>query len=167
MQAGQLILVDTNIIIEAVRTKCWNAVANHFALETVGKCHEEALTGDALRPGYVQVDVQQLTNGLRQVHPVTDLSRAKLYVAYPEAQSLDAGERDLFAHALERGDAWIASCADRAAVKTACALGWKDRLVSLEKIAAAAGQRPSFKNHFTEPWLTTVRTKFLLDGGLS
>ena len=29
MQSGQVVLVDTNIIIEAVRTNCWSAITAH------------------------------------------------------------------------------------------------------------------------------------------
>lgn len=162
MQRGQILLVDTNIIIEAVRTRCWNALCAHFAVETVEKCYEETLTGDPLRPGYVAVDPEQLRKGLKKRHAVNDLARAQLQLAHAEAVALDAGERDLFAHALGRGDAWIASCADRAAVNTALALGWEERIASLDRLARHAGATPICKYHFTEGWLSEVRTTFLL-----
>lgn len=138
MEPGQVVLVDTNIIIEAVRTRCWDALVSHFTLETVDKCLEDARTGDPMRREYVAVTADQL----------------------------DAGERELFAHAFGRTDAWIASCADRAALKAAFALGWKDRIMSLEALAQVAGAKPELKRHFRERWLSDVRTAFLLEGPL-
>ena len=32
---GQIVLADTNVIIEAHRTGCWKVLANHFAIHTV------------------------------------------------------------------------------------------------------------------------------------
>jgi hypothetical protein len=167
VQRGQLLLVDTNIIIEAVRTRCWNAISTHFAIETVEKCYEEALTGDPLRPGYVTVDPVQLRKGLVRRHDVTDLERAQLALRVAEASALDAGERDLFAHALARKDAWVASCADRAAVNVALALGWEGRVISLERLVQAAGSRSGLKRHFTEAWLSEVRTAYKLGRALT
>lgn len=166
MQRGQILLVDTNIIIEAFRTRCWNALASHFAIVTVEKCYEEALTGDPLRSGYVQVDPTHLRKGLSKRQAVGDLERAQLALTLVSAASLDAGERDLFAHALARRDAWLASCADRSAVNAALALGWEERVVSLERLAQSAGARSGFKHHFTERWLSEVRTAYKLQGGL-
>ncbi len=39
------VFADTNVILEAFRTGCWTAIASRFAIETVEKCVEEALTG--------------------------------------------------------------------------------------------------------------------------
>lgn len=166
MQRGQVVLVDTNVVIEAFRARCWNAVTGHFAIETVEKCYEEALTGDPLRPGYVVVDAAQLRKGLRGRHQISGAQRAQLLVKLAYSDVLDAGELDLLAHALERSDAWIASCADRAAVNAALELGWEERFVSLEAMSRAAGARPEFKHHFTDRWLSEVRTTYKLDRGL-
>src|SRR5262245_12319473 len=117
MQRGQVILVDTNIIIEAVRTRCWNALASYFSVETVETCLEEGLTGDPLRPGYVQVDPAQLRKGVSKSHPVSSLQTMRLALTYPTADELDPGERKLLAHAMDRKDEWILGSADRAAVK--------------------------------------------------
>lgn len=167
MQRGQVVLVDTNIIIEAVRTHCWNALSTHFTLETVEKCLEESLTGDLRRKDYVQIDPAQLTMGLSTVHKLTTSEAAALLLMLPNADALDAGERHLWAHALGRSDAWLASCADRSALKAAFVLGWKDRFVSLEALAREAGARPDIKQHFREHWLLEERTAFLLDKGLT
>jgi len=44
-QGRPRVFVDTNIILEAVRTGCWMALTTTFSIETVEKCIEEALTG--------------------------------------------------------------------------------------------------------------------------
>lgn len=162
MDQGQIVLVDTNIIIEAFRTRCWKALIAYYRVETVEKCYEEALTGDRLRSGYVEVDAKVLKERLT-VHRVESFEQAALALACPDADALDAGERHLFAHAHGRKDAWIITCADRAAVRIALTLGWNDRICSLEALCKPAGAKPGLKQHFTERWLSRVRTDFLLE----
>lgn len=166
MHRGQVLLVDTNIIIEAFRTRCWKALTTHFRVETVEKCYEEALTGDPLRPRYVSIDPDDLRGGLKTRHQVSELERAGLVLRLPAAGAFDAGERDLLAHALGRSDAWIVSCADRAPVRGALELGWEERIIALDVLARAAGARPELKRHFTERWLAEVRTAHKLGGRL-
>lgn len=161
MRQGQIVLVDTNIIIEAFRARCWKALTAYYRVETVEKCYEEALTGDRLRPGYVEVDSIALKEKL-VIHRVTPLELAALALTCPDADALDAGERHLFAHAHGRSDAWIATCADRAAVRIAFTLGWKERICSLEVLVRPTGAKPALKHHFTEDWLSQVRTDFML-----
>jgi len=161
VQQGQIVLVDTNIIIEAFRARCWKVLTAYYRVETVEKCYEEALTGDRLRPGYVEVDSATLKEKL-VINRVASLELAALALACPDADALDAGERHLFAHAHKRSDAWIATCADRVAVRIAFALGWKERLYSLEALARPTGAKPALKRHFTEDWLSQVRTDFML-----
>lgn len=168
MQRGQIILVDTNIIIEAVRTGCWNALTAHFSVETVEKCCEEARTGQAHRPGYVEVNESALRTRLT-VHRVSNAELAALGLRDAESFRLDAGERHLWAHASGRNDAWLASCCDRAAVNAAVRLGWGDKLVALEELAYAAGARPavkSLKEQFSSARLSEWRTAALLKRGL-
>jgi len=161
VQQGQVVLVDTNIIIEAFRARCWKALTAYYRVETVEKCYEEALTGDRLRPGYVEVDPAVL-KGKLIIHRVASLELAALALTCPYADALDAGERHLFAHAHGRPDAWIATCADRAAVRIAFTLGWKERICSLEALSKPTGAKPALKRHFTEDWLSQVRTDFML-----
>ncbi|MGH9961543.1 MAG: hypothetical protein ACREBC_31190, partial [Pyrinomonadaceae bacterium] len=87
MQRGKPVLVDTNIIIEAFRTRCWKAVTAHFSVETVETCYEEALTGDPLRPGYVQVDANELRSGLSRRHAVSEAERIRLAVQVSNSSS--------------------------------------------------------------------------------
>jgi len=168
VQHGQVVLVDTNIIIEAVRTGCWSALTAHFSVETVEKCCEEARTGQAHRPGYVTVDESALRTRLA-AHKVSGVMLFELGQRYPDADRLDAGERHLWAHALGRNDEWLAACSDRAAVNAAVRLGWEDRLASLEELVNAAGARSALKNlkeQFSASRLSAWRTAALLARGL-
>lgn len=162
--SNRLILLDTNIIIEAVRTECWNGLRGHYKLATVEKCREEARSGIARTPGYVVVEEDHLSSGI-QIIAVSDADRAILVTACTEAAILDYGERDLWAHAYSRGDDWRAVCADQAAVRVAVRLGWGDRLESLEGLISAAGLRTKLplKNHYSKRMLSIWRAKFLLD----
>ncbi len=47
------VFFDTNVIIEAFRVDCWNAICGTFVVETVEKCVEETLSGNPSDPGYV------------------------------------------------------------------------------------------------------------------
>jgi predicted nucleic acid-binding protein len=163
VKRGQIVLLDTNIIIEAVRTRCWQALTGYFQIETVEKCCEEARAGKARRVGYVKVEDRHLSERLG-VHSVPDLALVELSVAFVDADRLDEGERHLWAHARGRSDEWIAATADRAAVNAALEFGWIDRLKSLEELSRAVGVRPSLKKHFTTQWLSTCRTEFALRG---
>ncbi|HYW12819.1 MAG TPA: hypothetical protein VE871_12715 [Longimicrobium sp.] len=162
-----IVLVDTNVVLEAVRTRCWNAVTGGLRVETVEECRDEALRGDRGRPGYQPVSEQDLAR-IRAVHPVSALERATFAMAYPEAQNMDAGERDLFAHVfgrVARGDAvWILCSSDKACVRASVALGWHERMHSLAMLAAAVGAtpRPPLLDHHSERWLSNLRTEYLL-----
>ncbi len=138
MNRGQVILVDTNVIIESVRVSCWSTLKAHFSMETVDKCCEEARSGERRRPNYVVVDEDALRVGVK-IHPVSARELAMLAVHNPYSERLDLGELHLWADARTRGDAWLASSADHAAVCSAARLGWIDRLVSLEELARTAG----------------------------
>lgn len=168
MQRGQVVLVDTNIIIEAVRTGSWNAITSHFSIQTVEKCCEEARTGEAHRPGYVVVGESALRTRLK-VHKVSGVMLFELGQRYPDADRLDAGERHLWAHALERNDEWLAACSDRAAVNAAVRLRWEDRLISLEELVSAAGARSALKRlkeQFSSARLSAWKTAALIARGL-
>ncbi len=168
MQPARPVLVDTNIIIEAVRVGVWVALTGHFHIETVKKCCEEARTGDLYRPGYVRVSDADLKTRLTD-HPVSDRELAVLTLKDPESFRLDAGERHLWAYALGRNDDWQACCCDHAAVNAVVRLGWAERLVSLEDLVNAAGERRAakmLKDQFRLRRLLAWRTEALLKRGL-
>jgi hypothetical protein len=137
-------------------------------METVEKCREEARTGWAYRPGYVTVQEKDLRDRLI-AHDVSSDALALLTVRDARSALLDPGERHLWAHALGRTDAWLASTADAAAVHTAVRLGWEDRLVSLEELLESCAARSTAKKlnkQFRDEQLSKWRTVALLDRGL-
>ena len=165
-------LLDTNAILEAVRTGTWSALTGGLSIQTVGECFEECLRGDRFSSGYIQVTVDDLDHAT-QIHAVSDIEQATLALRTDasalDASALDAGERDLFAHALGRpedDEAWLICSSDRACVLVGVALGWKDRLVSLEMAIEAVGATadPPLRRHFKQKWLSVGRTRALLAG---
>ena len=160
----RVILLDTNIIIEAVRTSCWNGLRGQYHLVTVEKCREEVQSGGHRTRGYVVVEDRHLGTGIDIVE-VTERDRVLLTVACADAVALDDGERDLWAHANSREGDWEAACADQAAVRIAMQLGWGDQLVSLEELVVSGGIRPRIplKGHYTSKMLRSWRTRFRLD----
>jgi hypothetical protein len=164
MTRGDIVLMDTNVIIEAHRTKCWGAVVNAFKVETVEKCCEEAATGDKRRADYVVINVEAMKKSVL-IHPVTLLELAELETRLAEPDRIDPGEKHLLAHAMKKAAAvWHVSASDRAAVKAGSELGLLDKFVSLEALARVVGMSPQLKQHFTEKWLGVVRTEILMGG---
>jgi hypothetical protein len=152
------------IVIEAVRTSCWNAITGQRTLATVEECATELRSGDASRPGYVPVTEADLAR--LQVQSVSTLESARFRLKYSDADGMDAGERDLMAHAATRTDDFAICSSDKAAVRAAHAFGWLDRLVSLESLAASVGARPrpSLRAQFTESRMSEWRTTLRLGG---
>ena len=160
---GDIVLIDTNVIIEAHRVRCWRAIVNLFKVETVEKCSEEAATGDSRRPGYVAVDVGEMKKVVA-VHPVSLLELAQVETRLTEPDRIDVGEKHLLAHALAKPGRWYLSASDRAALRAGSELGFLERCVSLEALVRVVGMKPQFKNHFTEKWLSLLRTDILMGG---
>lgn len=160
MIRGDIVLMDTNVIIEAHRTRCWRAVVNAFHVETVEKCCEEVATGDRRRADYVEVDVEAMRRSIT-VHPVSLLELAVLETRLTEPDRIDPGEKHLFAHALKRTGSWYVGASDRGAVRAGHELGFLERFVSLEALARLVGSAPQLRNHFTERWLGILRMDIL------
>ncbi len=103
MGSRPAILVDTNIILEAVRVGVWKRLLAHEGLVTVRRCVEETLSGVPGSSGRIPVDARQLDAPLAVVE-VADMERARLVLACEDAATLDDGERDLLgARAHPRG----------------------------------------------------------------
>ena len=52
----------------------------------------------------------------------------------PKLPFLDPGEKSLWAHAITRNDAWMMCGPDKASLLTGVRLGFRNRLVALEKL---------------------------------
>ena len=68
--------------------------------------------------------------------------------------ALDIGEASLWAHALNRDDAWVLCGPDKASVRFGVRLGFRERLVSLEGFLDDIGYRPkpSLRMAYTRQW---------------
>jgi hypothetical protein len=168
--AKERVFVDTNVIIESFRSGCWTAICEHHAIETVEKCIEEAMTGDAADPRYVPVDPQVLHAGLAARHPVPKLDVATLALKFPQSQGLDDGELHLLAwlhrQGLSEDVTVMLSTADKAAIVVAGLLGWLDILISLESLANRSGvtraQVDGLAGHYRARWLDEIKVKVRL-----
>jgi hypothetical protein len=152
--AARVVLVDTNVIITAHRTSSWKALTSRFAVETVETCVAETQTGAQRRPLKERIDPAALSASLSAAWPVSDLDRAALALRDVTASNLDAGERDLWAHALTREDAWLLSGPDKASLRFGVRLGFGDRLVALEALLDEIGHRPrgALPRNYTRAW---------------
>lgn len=145
-------LVDTNVIIEAWRVRGWKALASGHALETVGMVVMETQTGFQNRRERQHIDGAELQRTLRAVHDVSERDRAGLAVRAPDIL-LDPGERDLWAHALQRQDACVLCGPDKASLRLGIELGLRERLVSLEGLWKAVGfTAKNLRENFTAKW---------------
>lgn len=168
--ASRVTLVDTNVILEAVRIEVWKAITGGAEVHTVEECVAESRRGDRYSDSYVSVEEVDLDR-LIGVHTVEERDRATLGLKLGDI-ALDDGERDLYAHCLSRGESpeWILASPDRAAIRAAVRLGWTERLVSLEEVARQVGCPSSklgrLRPHFRSTWLQSVRTDALLEEGV-
>ncbi|MDE2661688.1 MAG: hypothetical protein OXI39_01620 [Gemmatimonadota bacterium] len=153
------------IVIEAVDTACWNAITGSREIVTVEECGEELQRGDPSMHGYVQVRERDIARAI--VRPLPVAADITFRLQYPDAYRLDPGERDLLALACTLSDDFALCSCDRAAVGAAHALGWLDRVVSLQALATSLGVRPCrpFKRQYTERQLEIWRTSLLLEAG--
>ncbi|MBI4657982.1 MAG: hypothetical protein HY735_03880 [Verrucomicrobia bacterium] len=102
---GDIVLLDTNVIIEAHRANCWRALAQFFRFETVEMCCVEVATGDRRRLDYVAVDIAELRKQVA-VHEVSKNELAQLETNLSAPWSIDPGEKHLLAHAFARPGGW-------------------------------------------------------------
>lgn len=167
--AKQRVLVDTCVIIEAFRIKCWKALCNHFDVETVECCVAECCTGDPLRPGRVDISHEELVAGLAQIHTVDATMLATLTLECHDLPALDDGELHMMAWLRahpEDAVLTVISTADQAAVRATHTLDLLDRVWSLEEMAKTAHvgrkQLNGLHSHFQEDWLSSLRTKLRL-----
>lgn len=164
LESGQVVLVDTNVIIEAHEANCWTSLTRFFACHTVEKVVEETQTGYQRRTPDRCIDIHNLRRSLACVANVSDEDRAAFNMRH-QHPALDAGERDLLVYAEKVGnDAWLLNSPDMAVVRFAHQIGWLDRLVSLEAMTHRLKLRPrrALAQNYTEAWLSERRTRLRL-----
>lgn len=162
MQPGDIVLVDTTLLIEAHRTGCLAAIAAGYRIQTVEKCVEETQNGATTRTVAQQIDEKLLRSQLDAVHTVTDADRTR--VAAVGGPIIDEGERDLWAHALGRTDTWILCGPDKASMRFGVRANQRNRLVALEPLLKAIGHTPKeeLREHYRQAWLDEVVNKAVL-----
>lgn len=155
------VLVDANVIIEAHRTQTWAALSGAYQIETVEACIAETLTGFQRRREEQQIDQTALRKSLSGIHEPSDDERSELTDSHPKIE-IDAGETSLWTHALDRTDNWLFCGPDKASLRLGCQLGFRDRLVSMERLLRDIGSKTklALKENYTQLWherfLTTV-----------
>ena len=147
------VLVDTNAIIEAHRTRSWRALSQGWRIETVDACVMETQTGSQLRRNEEAINASELRKSLATVHSVGARERTEL-ASRKGNIALDEGEEALWAHALTRNGTWVLCGPDRASLRCGVRLGYRERLVSLEELLDSVGHRPAaeLRPAYTKKW---------------
>lgn len=163
MKAGDIVLVDTNVILEAHRVSRWHHLSSNFEIHTVSKVLEETQTGYSNRDSAGEIDYVTLKNSIHHVYDVTESDLVEFGMLFPQILNLDDGERDLLIYAKKMDkDCWLLSSPDKAAMRVAHTFGWIERLVSLECLLGAintAAQIP-LRDNYTEAW--NSKTKMMI-----
>lgn len=159
---GQRAIVDTNVIIESHRVKCWNALAGYFSMETVEMCCTEAGSGDKGESVYVPVDTEHLRKTAR-IHRVSTAMIAAAALRASGLNALDPGEKELLAFAITQQTQIVISSPDLRAIRAGHELGIMDRFISLEELVETIGLHPSLRRQYTKIWLAQKRTEITMD----
>ena len=148
------VFVDTNVILESHRVGSWRALTGDYRVETVEDCVTETQTGFQRRRPERRIDAGELRASLAAVHSVEDRERAELAIRAHDI-ILDRGEASLWAHALHRDEAWVLCGPDKASLRFGVRMGFRERLVSLERLLDDVGYRPrpSLRTAYTGRWL--------------
>ena len=163
------VLFDTNAILEAFRVCALRALTARYAIETVEDCVTETQTGWEHRDPERRINERELRAELAAVHPVDVRQLAEL-AEQQEAEvlgvALDSGETALWAHALGQDDNWVFCGPDKASMRLGIQLGYRERLVSLERLFEEIGFRPRtpLKQAYTQRWLANTLEEFVLLG---
>jgi len=162
LRRGDRILVDTNVIIEAHRVRCWRAVASEFRLITAEKVIEETQTGHQNRSPEQNIDEAVLRASFHQIHDVTRSQLAAIDIDY-EDHGLDDGEHHLVALAASLdGAAWLLNSPDNGTIRFCSRAEWLDRMVSLQAMTNTLGlpHGQRLRGNHTEHWLRRQINEF-------
>ena len=155
MKAGDIVLVDTNVILEAHRVSRWTRLSKDFEVHTVEKVIEETQTGFQRRSNEEQIDQATLKKSMSNIYSVSDKERAACMLTTPAIFQLDAGERDLLIYASTlKNNCWLLSSPDSAAMRAAYEQGWLDRVVSLESLLKTINCKSdqALRDNYTNKW---------------
>ncbi|MBC5765117.1 hypothetical protein [Ramlibacter albus] len=97
-QHQSIVLIDTNVIIEARRTGVLRPLAEYFTLHTVETVITETQTGAQNREESDNISEPELRSHFGTIYEVSEVERAA-FVAKGGGILLDAGELDLLVYA--------------------------------------------------------------------
>lgn len=158
-----VVLLDNCAVNSAIKSGFWKVLVGGYRLETVDEVAREA--GSFFRK---RADMAELTESFRRVtqHPVDEVARRALVGAIAPLP-MDAGERDLWAHAIGRQDRWILCGPDQGSLRAAIRLGLADRLVSLEALLDGVGVKNArLSIEQTEKWLRATLSRLRAERGM-
>jgi hypothetical protein len=163
---NQVVLVDTNVLIEAHRTKSIGFLTEYFNIHTVEKVVEETQNGFQNRAVSQTIDETKLRSVLKHIEPITELQRVQFALAAPGVE-LDPGELDLLIYAEtlpSSANIWFLNSPDRAAIRYAHSRNWLDKLISLEEMIDHLNQKTllSLKENYTKKWLSEAKVDLIL-----
>lgn len=160
---GDIVLIDTNVILEAHRVNCWKALSEFFSLHTVIKVIEETQTGYQNRKPEQTIDVDNLKTTFTHIEAISELQVIEFDLKAEKSLPLDDGEKALiiYAHTLGK-EVWFLNSPDKAAIKYACKVGWSDNLVSLESMIRhlSLNLKDPLKQNYTSQWLSQEKLRF-------
>lgn len=159
---GEVVLIDTNVILEAYRTVCWKHLAGFFVLKTTNACVVECETGNQRRGVPIPVDIAILRT-TAHIESVNEEQIAELRFTLAGKVSLDPGEEALIAYACRHPNAWVICSPDKAAVRACFILGFLDRIVALEDLTESSGIAVDLRRNYTRNRLANFRTDLLLE----
>lgn len=160
--ASRIVLVDTNVILEAHAKQCWAALTGGHCIETVEMCVTETQTGRQQRAPELLIDESALRESLNDVHEVSDIEIAEVILR--GGNGLHDGERHLWAHALTRNDNWAFCGPDTASLRFGYDNKMRSHFVTLEELLQEVGFRPALpiERHYGKKFHDDVMTKAVL-----
>lgn len=117
IKGKERVLVDTNVIIEAHRTRCWKGISNRYQLETVKMCLDETQHGRGTRSNYIEVPLESVSDRV-VVHHLEEIERVTAALI-PGFDVLDKGEFEIMALVVTRKERCRICSPDAAAVRVA------------------------------------------------
>ena len=159
---GDIVVMDTNAIIECFRLKCWRPLSGAFGIETTNECAVECATGNRSRKDYTEIDVE-LVRASAQVHAVPRDAIAAVRLRLGVLPDIDPGEAEILALMLAEPGARLVYSPDKACLRGLHILGMIDRAVALEELGNLAGLRLDWRPNFTKRWLNSYCGTLILD----
>ncbi|MBV1824824.1 hypothetical protein [Komagataeibacter oboediens] len=161
IKSGDIVLVDTNLIIQGHMKRCWSAISGAYRLQTVDQCIVEAMTGDHSWNNSRPIE-EKLRQGFDAIHSISDQQLAEVLVR--GGSLLDAGEQHLWAYALSCPTAWVLCGPDRASMRFGYEQSYRERLVSLEELlnGISTSSPIPIDAHHTKKWLNDFINDIIL-----